>query len=212
MPVPLVADDAGALAAGRHRPGVGIGQGNLLVGRCIHLPSHLPEGLHLPPQAFDLLLEPNRLGLGHIIVLSVGAVQGCQVARDAGLHLLDALADLGYREVLVAVVGGLELAPVDGDDSPGEQVELAAQHDELRAGRADRRHVVAAEVGDRLEVRHQAASQPHQLEVALGLPLEPAARLDAVEIAVKIDLQQCRGMIGRPPGCFRHNAGKAQGS
>ena len=67
----IVADDAGALAAGRHRPGVGIGQGDLVVGRCFDLPSHLLEGLHLPPQALDLLLEPNRLGLGDIIVLPV---------------------------------------------------------------------------------------------------------------------------------------------
>src|SRR5512139_4188063 len=40
----------------------------------------------------------------------------------------------------------------------------------------------------RLEIRHQPAGQPHQLDVALALPLEPAARLDAVEIAIQIDL------------------------
>ena len=206
----VVADDARALAAGRHRPGVGVGQGDLLVGRCLDLLFHLLEGLHLPPQAFDLLLEAGCLGLGHVVVLPVGAVQRRQVARDAGLHLLDALGDLGHREVLVAVVDGLELAPVDRHDSPGEQVELATQHDELRAGRADRRPIVAAKVGDRLEVRHQAAGQPHQLDVALGLPFEPPARLDAIEIAVEIDLQQRRWMIGRPSRRFRHNARKAQ--
>ena len=31
--------------------------------------------------------------------------------------------------------------------------------------------VVLAEIGYRLEVRHQAASQPHQLDGALALPL-----------------------------------------
>jgi hypothetical protein len=96
-------------------------------------------------------------------------------------------------------------------DGPGEQVELATQYGELRAGRADRRPVVAAEVDNRLEVRHQPARQPHQLDNALGLPFEPPARLDAVEIAIEIDLQQGRGMIGRSPGHFRHHAGKAQG-
>ena len=207
----VVADDAGALAAGGHRTGIRIGQGDLLVGCGLDLPSHLFERLHLPAQALDLLLEPDCPGLGHIAVLPVGAIQRRQVARDAGLDLLDALGDLGDREVLVAVVDGLELAAVDGDDRPGEQVELAAQHDELRAGRADRRSIVAAEVGDGLEVRHQAAGQPHQLEVALGLPFQPPARLDAIEIAVEIDLQQRRGMIGRPPCHLRHNAGKAQG-
>ena len=60
----IVADDAGALAAGRHRPGVGIDQRDLFVRRGLDLLAHLLEGLHLPPQAIDLLLEPNRLGLG----------------------------------------------------------------------------------------------------------------------------------------------------
>lgn len=162
-----------------------------------------------PPQAFDLLLDAGCLRLGHVVVLPVGVVQRGQVARDAGLHLLDALGDLGHREVLVAGVDGLELAPVHRNDRPGEQVELATQHDELRAGRMDRRPIVAAEVGDRLEIRHQAAGQPHQLDVALAFPFEPAARLDAIEIAIEIDLQQRRWMIGWPSRRFRFNTGKA---
>jgi hypothetical protein len=94
----------------------------------------------------------------------------------------------------------LELAPVDRNDSPREKVELTAQHDEPRAGRADRRHAVAAEVGDRLEVGHQSAGQPHELDVALGrLPFEPPARLDAIEIAVEVDLQKRRYLT--PQGC-----------
>ena len=39
----IVADGAGALAAGRHRARVGIGQGDLLVGHYLDLPSHLLE-------------------------------------------------------------------------------------------------------------------------------------------------------------------------
>ena len=132
----IVADDAGALAAGRHRPGVGIGQGNLFVGRGFDLSVHLLEGLHLPPQALDLLLEAHCLGLGDIIVLPIRTVERRQVARDAGLHLLDAFGDLGHREVLVAVVDGLELAPVERHDSSREQVEMAAQA--RRTGRRQR--------------------------------------------------------------------------
>jgi len=44
----IVADDAGAFAAGRHRAGVGIGERNLFVGCRFHLPLHLFERLHLP--------------------------------------------------------------------------------------------------------------------------------------------------------------------
>ena len=179
-------------------------------GRGLNLLANLPEGLHLPPQALDLLLKADCLCLGHIAALPVGAIQSRQVARDAGLHLLNALGDLCHCEVLVAIVDCLELAPVERNDRPREKVELTAQHDELRTGRADHRPAVAAEVGDRLEVWHQSASQPHQLEVALALPFEPPARLDAIEIAVEIDLQQRRGMISRPTRRFRNDALKPQ--
>ncbi len=53
----------------------------------------------------------------------------------------------------------LELTTVDRDQAVGEQVELATQQDELTAGRLDGRNVVAAEVGDGLEVRREPARQ-----------------------------------------------------
>ena len=49
--------------------------------------------------------------LEHVVALPVGVFQRGEIARDAGLHLLDALGDFGHREVFVAVVDGLELAP-----------------------------------------------------------------------------------------------------
>jgi hypothetical protein len=56
---------------------------------------------------------------------------------QAGLHLRYAFFDLGSREVLVAVVDRLELAAVDRDKGPAEQIELPAKRNKLRAGRAD---------------------------------------------------------------------------
>ena len=58
--------------------------------------------------------------------------------------------------------------------------------------------VVLTEVGDGLEVRHQAPGQPHQLNVALGLSLKAATGLDAIEVAVDVDLQQDGRMLSRP--------------
>jgi hypothetical protein len=83
----IVTDNVSALTAGRHRAGIGIGQGDLFVGRGLNLLANLHEGLHLPLQALDLLLKADCLGLGHIAVLPVGTVQDRQVARDAGLQL-----------------------------------------------------------------------------------------------------------------------------
>ena len=49
----------------------------------------------------------------------------------------------------------------------------------------------------------QPARQPHHLDIAPGLALKPPARLDPVEIAVNVELQEDRGMIRRPPGRLR---------
>ena len=57
-----------------------------------------------------------------------------------------------------------------------------------------------AEVADRLVIRRQPADQPHHFHIAPGLPLEPTARLNPVEIAVDVELQHIRRMIGRPAG------------
>ena len=87
------------------------------------------------------------------------------------------------RVVLVASVHSLEPATVDRDHDLGEQVQPSAKHYELAAGCPDRWPVVLAEIGNGLEIRHEASGQPHQFDVALGLPLQAPARLDAVEIA-----------------------------
>src|SRR5450755_1980524 len=115
---------------------------------------------------------------------AIGCIERVEVALDALFDLLLALLHLARREVAIASVDRLELAAVDGDNGLGEQLELAAQLDEAAAYIADTDAVVASEVGNRLEVRRQASGQPHQFDVALGFALEPAARLDAVEIAV----------------------------
>ena len=120
------------------------------------------------------------------------------------------LADLGHREVLVAIVHRLELAAVDGNNGAGEQAQLAAQHHELATHRPDRRAIVPAEVGDRLEVGHQPPGQPHQLDIALRFALQPPARLNPVQITVEINLQQRHRMVRGTAGRFWDNAGKAQ--
>ena len=66
--------------------------------------------------------------------------------------------------------------------------------------------IVLAEIGNRLVIRHEAPRQPHHLDVAAGLTLEPPARLHPIEIAVDVELQQSRGMIRGPAGYLRLDA------
>jgi hypothetical protein len=114
-----------------------------------------------------------RFGLFEVCVFGtmgkVGAVEGCEIARDAGFHLFNPLGDLGRCEGLVAVVDRLEAAAVERHHNPREQVELAAQNYELRKSRADRCDIVTAEIRDGLEVGHQAPGQQHQFAMLRGV-------------------------------------------
>ena len=92
----------------------------------------------------------------------------------------------------------------------GQQVKPAAQGNEPSAHLADRRAIVLAKVGNRLVIRHQAAGQPHHFHIAPGLPFKAPARLNPVEVAVNIELQQYRRMIARPAGRLGRNPAKAQ--
>src|SRR6516164_6669979 len=48
------------------------------------------QGVHLPAQAGNLLLQPDRLGLGDTALFAVGLVQRSQVTRDAGVDFVNA--------------------------------------------------------------------------------------------------------------------------
>jgi hypothetical protein len=73
----------------------------------------------------------SRTDLASATLFAVSAVQRREITRDAGVDLLQPLADLGHREVLVAVVYGFEFAAVDRNDSTSEQVQPTAKLHEL---------------------------------------------------------------------------------
>jgi hypothetical protein len=91
-----------------------------------------------------------------------------------------------------------------------EQLQLSTQRHEAAADVAYASAVVTSEVRDGLEVRRQATGQPHHLDVALRLALQPPARLDAVHVAVDVDLEQDCGVVRRPAGAGRVGAGEAE--
>ena len=161
-------------------------------------------------QRRDLLPQLRRLALRGPGFLLIRCVERRHVATDAGFDLLHAPLHLGAGEVSVPVVHRLELAAIHRDHRLRQQVQLTAENDELSAYTADSRAIVLAEIGDRFEIRHQSAGQPHQFDIALGLALQATARLDAVAVAIETDLQQCRRMIAWPPCRLRAHARKTQ--
>jgi hypothetical protein len=65
---------------------------------------------------------------------------------------------------------------------------------------AARGHRAGIGIGNRLVIWSQTPRQPHHLDVAPSLALKPAARLDPIEVAVDVELQQDRRMIRRSAG------------
>jgi hypothetical protein len=76
-----------------------------------------------------------------------------------------------------------------------KQSGVPAKDHEGPTGSHNRRTVVAAEVGDRLEVRSKAAKQPHRLHVASAFPLQASRRPDFVEIAPDVELEQIARIV-----------------
>jgi hypothetical protein len=137
---------------------------------------------------------------------AIRRLQRRQIALNARLDLLDAALNRAARERSVAGVDGLEPAAVDRDDRLREKIQTTTQRDELPASGADRRAVVFAKIGDRLEIPRQPARQPHHLDVSRRFALQTSARLDLVDVAVDVDLQHRRGMVRRTARRFRHDA------
>src|SRR3954447_16222413 len=206
----IVTDHPAASATCGHRARIGIGQRDLLVLGLHHLSVQSVQALYLLAQRCNLLIEPGDLGLRYRFPLAIGAVELREIAGYALVNLRQTALHLGLGEIPIPRVDGLELTAVDRNARFAEQLKTAAQHHELAANPADGLAIVLAEVGYGLEVRHQAAGQPNQFDVALALPLQAPARLHPVEVAVDVNLQQRRRMVGRPSCRLRLNTAKAQ--
>src|SRR4029077_17231085 len=206
----IVADHPATSATCGHRASIGVSQRYLLVLSLHHQSVQTVQTLNLLAQRRNLLVEPGDFGLRYRFSLTIGTVELREKAGYALVNLRQTALHLGLGEVPIPRVDGLELAAVDRNARFAEQFKAAAQHHELAADPADGLTIVLAEVGYGLEVRHQAAGQPNQLDVALALPLQAPARLHPIEVTVDVNLQQRRRMVGRPSRRLRLNTAKAQ--
>ena len=145
-----------------------------------------------------------------LVFLAHGDVEGVQIARDARLDLLDAALDRRRGDVAIACVHRFEAAAVESHDTTGQDVELAARHHELAAGVLYPWAVVAPDGGDGRDVGGEVAGQPHQLDVAASLTVQAAAGGDSVEVAVEVELQQCRGILSGPARRGRRHTRKTK--
>src|ERR1700723_3503098 len=206
----IVPDHPATSATCGHRASIGISQRYLLVLGLHHQGVQTVEALNLLAQRRNLLVKPRDLGLRYRFPLAIGAVELREITGNALVNLRQPSLHLGLGEVPVPRVDGLELAAVNRNARFAEQLKASAQHHKLTADPADGLAIVLAEVGYCFEVRHQAAGQPNQLDVALALPLQAPARLYPIKVSVDVNLQQRRRMVSRPSRRLRLYAAKAQ--
>ena len=103
----------------------------------------------------------------------IGTIQLAQVPLDAFVDLTQLLAQLATGVILGLGVDRLEPAAINRDHVPIKQIHVATQSHKLLAHLADRRAVILAEVGNRLEVRLQPTRQPNQLQVTTAFTFQP---------------------------------------
>src|SRR5450631_1981653 len=185
----IVTHDSAAPAARGHRARIGVRQRNLLVFRLHHLAIQCVQTLDLLAQGRNLLVEPRDLGLWHGGLLAIRGVKLREIALDAFVDLLQASLHFGLREVPIPGIDRLELAAIDRNARVAQQIDAATKRNKLTADFAERLATVLAKVGNCLEIRRKTARQPYEFDVALAFPLKAAARLNAIEITVDIELQ-----------------------
>ena len=129
---------------------------------------------------------------------AVGGLELGHVARDALVDPLQTPLHLGLGEVLVARIDGLEFAnrrwrrlPRSADRARGTAPRTVRQTSRMALPLSLRKSAMVLKSGARRPVS-QISSM-----IALALALEPAARRDAVEIAINVDLEHRRRMIAR---------------
>ena len=83
---------------------------------------------------------------------------------------------------------------------------MAAQHHELAKHRLEGGAVVAAEVGNGLEIRLEVPEQPDHLDVAVGLGFQAPARANPVEVPINVELEQIGRIVARAPRHLRLHA------
>ena len=125
--------------------------------------------LQVAQRLFDCAAINRFLRLFSITIVQLG-----QVLRDVLLQLRLLAFELLDAQVLAQRGHRLEFAAVDGHQVTGDQPYLAAELYERFARCLKGRAIVLAKISDGLEVRCQAAEQPHHLDIALALGLQSA--------------------------------------
>ncbi len=160
----------------------------------------------------DLLADALDPGFGNVIRFLVGPIEGRQVAGDAASTCSIRLPTLTTVKLRSRLLTALNFEPSMAATAPAKSPSWRhsttnCRHAAWIASPLSRRNRAI-----RLVVRRQATHKPHEFDVALRLALQSAAGRDAVQIAVEVELQQHRRIVGRTSRRSRLRPGEAQGA
>ena len=134
---------------------------------------------------FSAILDPRTAGRALLHVARVEPVQIIfQLLAGGG----DEFLQLG--KIAVFVIDRLDAGAIDRQQLAPEQIKAPAQDHKLPENFLERGAIAAPKTGDRLEIRFQAAQQPDDLDVAMRLGFQPAARAHPVQIAIDGEFEE----------------------
>ncbi|MNE39009.1 hypothetical protein D3C80_1329330 [compost metagenome] len=180
----------------RHGAAVRIGQRYLVFTRAVQLIEQRLVAVTLSLDSGDLLgkvLGSLSVAAAGILFLCIANVEPLHVLCQSFVRLANELCKRRPREVAFLVVYRLDAGAVDRHQFPAEQIELAAQDDELPEHLPESDMVDPAEVGDGFVIRLQVPQQPDHFDVAVRLGFQPTARSHSIQISIQVKLQK----IGR---------------
>ena len=192
----------------RHGAAVGIGQRYLVLAAAFEIVQQRVVATALCAQRLDFFREVFRARTTGLRFRGVVFVKALEIFVEALVHRLDELRQRVLCKVAILVVDRFYPRPIHGQKLAPEQIELAAEHNELTKHSAESLAIVCAEIGDGLEVRLQGTQQPDDFDVAMTFGFQPPARPHAVEITVDVELQQVAGRIARPASLLRRYTGE----
>ena len=203
------------LGHARHGAGIRIGQRYLVPAGAVQFLQHsLVAGAFIPDRR-DLLRElaaGTAAAAANTLLLGIAVIEALHVVGKLLVSLAEKLRQCSAGEVAVLVVHRLDTRAIDRQQLPPEQVELAAQDDELAEHLPEGRTVDPPKGGYGAEVRLQAPEQPDRLDVAMRLRLQTTAGAYPVQISVDIELQHVGRIKAGASRLFRRHPLKAGGS
>src|ERR1700724_1377008 len=112
-----------------------------------------------------------------------------------------------FRSLLLTA---LMRVPSIASNSRPEQIKAPAQKHEVPKHGFEGGAIDAAKIGDRLEIRVQAAQQPQDLDVTIGFGFQTPARSYPVQIAIDVELEKITRRVARTARCLRSHSRKTR--